>query len=237
MAISDLLVLTLTVGASLACVTPMLRDFLALPDDELRIPRWRGVVPEITDYTTIGIALFGLLVLARQKIRNSTFTLAPGHWIFMAIGPYFMLFLTSWVLKELLPDAWIGNHQDAIFAMIIAPSVPVALFGARKCELRWRVCLLLVGAWLSIVFAWCLLEAIKRPAYRWELIVCGANVFLLAFGSACVAVSIDLARGVRRDWLHYFAVAMLATYAASVVSHWGDMLANWWSDLFVHVIR
>src|SRR4029078_11283542 len=108
--------------------------------------------------------------------------------------------------------------------------------GVPKYELRWRVCLLLVVAWLSIVFVWCLLEPINLPAYRWELIVCGANVFLLAFGSACVAVSIDLVRGVRRDWLHYFAVVMLSTYASSVVLHWGDMLANWWSDLYAHVI-
>ena len=80
--ISDLLILTLTVGFSVACIAPEIRDFLAVPANELGVPRWRGVVPEITGYTAIGVALFGLVVLARQQMRGSPDTTSPGHWIF-----------------------------------------------------------------------------------------------------------------------------------------------------------
>src|SRR5262245_58200956 len=110
MAISDLLVLTLTVSVAMACIAPSIQDFLAIPANELRIPRWRGVAPELTDYTSIGLALFGLLVLARQRLRGSTVALAPGHWIFIAIGPYMMLLLAFWVLQELLPE--LINHPE-----------------------------------------------------------------------------------------------------------------------------
>ena len=45
LAISDLLVLTLTVGTSMACIAPEIRDLLAVPVSEWAIPRWRGIVP------------------------------------------------------------------------------------------------------------------------------------------------------------------------------------------------
>src|SRR5205809_1018899 len=93
LAISDLLVLTMTVGFSLACVTPEIHAFLAIPPQDLRIPRWLGLVPEITDATAIGLSLFGLIVLTRQRFHGSQVPLSPGHWVMTVTGPYLMLLL------------------------------------------------------------------------------------------------------------------------------------------------
>jgi hypothetical protein len=241
--ISDLLVLTLTVSVSLAVVAPALHAFMALPPEELRIPLWLGVVPEVTDYTTIGISLFGLIVLARQWLRRGSFPFQPGHWIFIATCPYFLALLVSGAVHQLLTADWFPSHpghrsvESAFFAAVLMFSVLLARRALQTDELRWRVCLALLLIWLSIAAAECVQEALntKGPLSA-HLLAGGATVYLIAVASMCVAVALDVLRGVRRDWLHYSAMVMLALYAVSYSLHYGALLARWWGNVYARVI-
>jgi hypothetical protein len=87
LAISDLFLLTLTVGIALGIVATDLHEFIALPIEELRIPRWLGVVPSITDYITFGISLFGLITLARLRSRRVAIPCSPGPGFLLRPAP------------------------------------------------------------------------------------------------------------------------------------------------------
>jgi uncharacterized membrane protein len=124
-----------------------------------------------------------------------------------------------------------------LFATVLTLSVVFALPGLRAQEPRWRVCLALILIWLFIGAAECVQKGpnIRGPLSQ-HLLAGGATVYLVGFGSACAAVAIDVLRGKRRDWLHYFAVVMLALYAVSNVLHYGPLLTQWWSDLFFRLL-
>ena len=227
LAISDLLVLTLTVGTSMACIAPEIRDLLAVPVSEWAIPRWRGIVPEIADYMAIGVALFGLIVLARQRLRGSHHTTSPGHWIFIAIGPFMMLLLGMGLLRQFVSVEWTNRHlgwrsvRDGTIALVLAISVLAVLPRVRSQVPRWRVCLLLILLFISIVAVIGVCDAANVGGDYWLYLNNGAVlVFLAALTAACVAIAIDVAQGVRRDWLHYCAIAMLAIYAVSTATHY-----------------
>jgi hypothetical protein len=197
--IGDLLILTFTVSVSLACVTPAIHEFLALPEDQLRIPRWLGVVPELTDSTAFGISLFGSLILARQQLRGSNTPLAPGHWILIATAPYMLLLVVSGALHQCLPVSWwnahleVRNLQEVIFSIVVALSVSFGLPALRIQELRWRTCLALILSWLAIIVVWCAREGANIGGTFWLHILGGAaTAYLAAFATACAAVAIDV---------------------------------------------
>jgi hypothetical protein len=244
LAISDLLVLTLCVGFALACIAPGVRDSLALPVEELRIPKWRLVIPEITDYLTFGMALFGLIVLARQRIRGSIGLTAPGHWIFVAIGPFAFLRLVTGAWHDVLAAYWfekspvlLSTILDVLFGITLVLSLLLLLRGVRTLEPRWRLCLALIVVWLLFGCAWCAFElAQSRGIFRRELIVGFATTYLLAFVAACAAGAIDALKGIRRDWLHYLAIVLLALYAVSNALHHGDLVIKWWHGVLLRLL-
>jgi len=244
MAISDLLVLTLCVSFAMACIAPSLHDILVMPAEDLRISRWRLVAPEVTDYLAFGIALFGSIVLARERIRGSTRPLSPGQWIFVATGPFAALRVMSGAWHEVLAayrfsetPVLFSALNDLLFGIVLCLSLAFSLRGLRGTEPRWRVCLFFVLAWLLAGCAWCALEvAQSRGLFRRELIVAWATAYVSAFLAACVAATIDVHKGIRRDWLHYLAIVLLALFSVSNVLHHGALLAKWWSDLYAHVI-
>src|SRR5262245_23754446 len=83
LAISDLLVLTLSVGLALACVAPSIRDLISSSENA----PWAAITSVVIDYIGIGIGLFGLIVLARERIRGHSLPWSPGHWVLVATAP------------------------------------------------------------------------------------------------------------------------------------------------------
>src|SRR5436853_6110349 len=91
--ISDLLVLTLSIAVAMACAAPGIQDTLSAPESATGDAKWRDVARELTDFSAIGLSLFGLIVLTRQRIRGTISRLEPGHWLLIAAGPYCVVLL------------------------------------------------------------------------------------------------------------------------------------------------
>src|ERR1044072_7958756 len=88
LAISDLIVLTLSLAFATAYATPGIQHILNQTYTLSNLDRWRATSREVADSTAFGLSLFGLLVLARQRIRGAKWQLAPGHWLLIAAGPF-----------------------------------------------------------------------------------------------------------------------------------------------------
>jgi len=143
------------------------------------------------------------------------------------------------VLHQFLPVSWWNAHlemrnlQEVIFSIVVALSVSFGLPALRLQDLRWQSCLALILCWLAIIVVWCAREGANIGGTFWLYILGGgATVYLAAFAAACTAATIDVMRGIRRDWLHYFAILMLAIYAVSIVLHYGDVTVKSWSKLY-----
>ena len=76
LAISDVIVLTLSVAIAFACVAPAYQDALRTN----QVTAWQ-IIPDLFDYLSYGLLIFGLIVLARERIRGSHFALSPGQWL------------------------------------------------------------------------------------------------------------------------------------------------------------
>src|SRR5262245_5070808 len=97
--ISDLLVLTMCVGLTLGLSSPRIREALAQSETDLSVAKWRLVVPRATDSAAFGISLFGLIVLYRQRLRGIC-PMSPGHWVFIATGPFAFTRLVTGAWRE-----------------------------------------------------------------------------------------------------------------------------------------
>src|SRR6476619_3169823 len=122
--ISDLIVLTLSVAFTMASIAPNYQDALRRQD----IRAW-DVAPDLLGYLSIGICLFGLIVLARQRWRREVQPLSPGHSVLVVIGPYSVSALVALWIRPLLfgyaPDSWrvIQPIDDALFILILGVSI------------------------------------------------------------------------------------------------------------------
>src|SRR5262245_37381028 len=98
LAISDLLVLTLCVGFALACGAPGVRSIMKLPGGEENGAKLKAIILAATDNTATGIALFGLVVLVRERVRGKAVPSSPGHWILVTIAPTDVLKLVKYTM-------------------------------------------------------------------------------------------------------------------------------------------
>jgi hypothetical protein len=234
--ISDLLVLNLCVSAALMAISPSLRNTVASADIGFGPPKWRLVLPEVIEHLAFGGALFGLVVLARQRIRGSLF-LSPGHLVFIAAGP--------WALMRLIvADAWrqvltgetgpLRAIDDGLFVLAFGVSLIFTLKNFHVVEPRWRLFLVAIGAWLLLGAAWCILEVVESPwrVFRQQMVGMWTTAWLFAFIIACVLVVIDARRGIHRDWLHFSALAILGLISFSNLIHPEACQLDWWSDCY-----
>jgi hypothetical protein len=243
LAISDLIVLTLSVAFAFACVAPGYQEALR----EGQVTAWQ-VLPDLIDYLAYGLLLFGLIVLARQRIRGSDDALSPGQVLVLVVAPFSTLALMSIPLRSLLwvhfPEnkTWIGASDNGLFILVIGASIALTLPKLRLFERRWRVFLVLVDLWLLVSALWLGLEAVRHfgvltntPWHR-HLIVIGVTFQLLASAAGTVALAIDLLHGIRRDWLHNMGTAAFLMMLVGVIHNWGWSTARWWRDLVFHVL-
>src|SRR5947209_872859 len=94
MAISDLLILTLCVSVAFAFYAGDFQDGL-----KLYALKWHDIVPDLIDVFVMGLWLFGLIVLARQRCRNVSTALAPGHVLIASLGPAQVVALITSVFR------------------------------------------------------------------------------------------------------------------------------------------
>src|SRR5262245_48953149 len=87
LAISDLLVLTLCVGFALGVAAPLIRSMSEMPDEMFRGSRLTAIAVPVSDHLGLGLNLFGLTVLTRERLRSMQYQLSPGHWYFLVTGP------------------------------------------------------------------------------------------------------------------------------------------------------
>jgi hypothetical protein len=242
LAISDLIVLTLTVGFSFAYVAPEFHTALNSPD-----VNWWRLTPEIIDYFAIGLALFGLIVLARQRIRGDRLPAAPGHWILRAVGPYWVLMLAAEMYRP-IAIAYVFRRREVfnaadniLFALVMTSSIAWSAFGLRQIERRWRLCLVLIQAWLLISAVWLVVRSANGLGWIgsfWNrhLLAISFSFWIVAGVMGSAAAIVDLIRGIRRDWLHYVGVASLALETTGVLLSWGKFTAKWWREGLEHLL-
>lgn len=244
LAISDLVVLTLCVAFALACVAPEFHTAINTPGYDLQ-----SIVADLIDELVIGLMLFGLIVVVRQKIRGEKCPLSPGKWILRLIGPYEVLMLAATLLRPIAIAYLFGNTRafraldDLLFAVVIGLSVGWSVGGLRLVEVRWRLCLAAVVIWLSLAVVYELLDAAYElrgirflGSTRRHFTGVMFTASMLAGCTAVVAAAIDAYQRTRRDWLHHLAVAALVLNSISHGLSWGKTVANWWWDLYQHLI-
>jgi len=244
MAISDLVVLTLVVAFAYSCVAPDYQE--ALSQGQISALQ---AAPDLIDYLGQGLLLFGLIVLARQRIRGDLRNLSPGQWIIVAIGPYSVLALAGFLFRPLLEAGFPAHRRlvhacdDTAFTLVIGFSILVSWPAARIPEIRWRICFWLMFLWLLAGALWCAVDAARNfglispttPVLR-HLMAIDVSSQILAGAAMVTAVLIDAAKRVRRDWLHFVGVVALLLLVAHALPTWGGRTARWWQDLYFHLI-
>ena len=250
LSVSHLLLLTLTVGFSLACIAPQIHDTLRMPDEVFRGRKWHSIAGTVAEYLSTGIKLFGLIVLTRQWLRGPSWPLAPGHWFLLVAGPIALFNMADDLATPLVREHWFSNHWKAFDAAnhIIDASLLLAsaLVGVRAAlattDRRWRICL---GILAVLLFDLTLLHAGKAielsgygrgvSFYTRHIIATWGNLHVSLALAILLAVSLEIATKTRRDWLHYLGLVAMFLDTVSIVLSFGPFLAKWWGDLFSHL--
>jgi hypothetical protein len=239
--ISDLIVLTLSIALAMGCAAPGIQDTLHAYESISGQGKWRDVSRELTDYTAIGLSLFGLMVLARQKIRGSAWRFEPGHWLLIAAGPYSVLLLFVIAFQPVGPPGFIMVWPDALLGVVVIASTLFLCLSLQRATWTWEPCLIAVIAWLLSVLGFCVWDAgrtlgfWKSPTSFRAILLIGTSALIVAAVAAFAAVIADIHRRLRRDWLHFCGLATLACHIASFLTTYGDMTIRWWRDLFLHL--
>jgi hypothetical protein len=243
LAISDILILTLSIAFTLACIAPPYHEAIRSGN----VLAW-DVLPDLLDYLAIGIYLFGLIVLARQRIRGSEYAKSPGHWVLAVVGPYSVIALTA-ILGRPFISAYISLGRglaeagdNILFVIVIVCSIAVSLKAVRVLDIRWTVCLVLTYSCLIALAMWLALDAansfglLRGSMWRQHLIAISTSFEVLAGVSALVACVMDRIKRVPRDWLHYCGIIALVLGAIEVSFTWGLFTIRWWRDLYFHLL-
>jgi hypothetical protein len=235
--ISDLLVLTLSIAVAMACAAPGIQDVLTASESASGLGKWNEVARELTDFSAIGLSLFGLIVLARQRIRGTISRLEPGHSLLIAAGPYCIALLFVIAYQRFDRPSFLQIWPDLALAVALGVSVVFSIDGLRRLEWTWKISLLAVVVWLLSCIGFCIWDAGRTLGY-WEApvsfrytILIGTNALTVAGLAVIAAVVVDARRRVSRDWLHFCGVAIVLCNVASYEISFGPSTARWWRGL------
>jgi len=240
LAISDLLMLIFCVSISLAFIAPWIDEIRKMPDEMFRGPKSLAIVIPVLDHLGIGLTFFGLATLTRERWYRRLPSLSPGHWYFLIAGPMVM----SALLTELLNRRG-GPWPVSVYLIQGAFDLTAGIVGAWAIYStplwRWRVCLGLVTAsafFLSTRALYRVTEISGYTGYQYQLhLVALWGTDVIASGAAAVlAVTVDLLRRARRDWLHYFAIVALLLTAMTVGLAFRPILSRFWLDVCSHFL-
>lgn len=242
--ISDLLVLILTVSVSLACIAPHLHDRLNSPDSVSGNPKWHDVAREVSDHTAVGIVLFGLFVLGREKVRGSLGAPSPGQWYLLATGPASdLIFLIATVRPAIAASPGdFAPASDVLLVVVIVFSWIVSSWAIVVTDWQWKICLSFVLLSLLLMagfFIWGIGRSLQWwqgvPAFR-ALIATATTAHILVCAAAFCAVIIDTYNRRARDWLHFAALVPLTLNAFSHTLSFGSMTWKWWINLYYYLL-
>lgn len=244
LAISDLLVLTLTTAFALAWVGAL------GPGDPSQSSPWTGLV-SLFEATFIGLTFFGFAVLVREMFsRGRTLrSLAPGHWWFLIAGLQTLLGLPNYILV-IWSQAWFGQHwvewrifEGVTSALSNLVFAGLWLLAARHAQdRRWRIVLGLKSLEQFIWTAFRTQRTARNLGLAWSphamhffgLI---GSVWICLLIAMLVAVAIDVRHKVRRDWLHYLAVLVIIGESIEFFRAFGPLAARWWQAIYLYVVQ
>src|SRR5947209_740241 len=106
LSIGHLLILTLTCSISLALIAPALHSAWNMPDESYRGSKLAPIAATAVDHLVMGLKLFGLGVLIRERFRSRLIRLSPGHWYFIIAGPIAAFLLMSEMLPHSIHPRW-----------------------------------------------------------------------------------------------------------------------------------
>lgn len=246
LSIGYLLLLTLMIAFALAWGSPYIRPLLSYPAEQFPGGKWIYIATRLAESTIIGLKLFGLVVIVQQWWRGARWRLEPGHWYFVATAIVVVDYLLNVTVLVIQPRGRSASLQNALAGIdtltyFIVGSMCVLAAVAVK-PWRWRSCMGLLAASNYVVVLACAINLVEKfglsvpYSYKYDLPVVYANLDF-AFGLAtCAAVAIDLHQGVRRDWLHYLAVATIVLSTATLFDTTSSPLVEWWTNLVRRVI-
>ncbi len=174
-------------------------------------------------YNTTHAAVFvaaGILVLC--KFRRVPGRLQPGHWLLLITTVSFLLsyatnFVCFFVDRFLEPS--IDFFPLSIFSLMyavmgwfrwIVAAVYVILAVRSREARRWKVAYGTVAATNGITGAGLAMNALF---HTWLLTACFPICFCILAGVLLVVVILDVRRGSRRDWLHWFGMIYVGVAA------------------------
>src|SRR5262245_55893042 len=102
--ISDLIVLTLSVACVFGSIAGQFREALKAPTFGLH-----QIASEFVVCFAIGVSLFGLIVLGRERLLRRESLSSPGHWLLVAVAPYSVLMLAQTLCGPILLT-WMGRE-------------------------------------------------------------------------------------------------------------------------------
>jgi hypothetical protein len=244
LAISDLLVLTLTTAFALAWLEAL------GPGDPAQTSPWTGLI-SLFEATFIGLTFFGFAVLVREMFsRGRTLrSLSPGHWWFLIAGLQTLLSLPNYVIV-IWAQTWFGDGliQWRIFDGVVAAltnAVFAGLWLAAAIYVRdwpWRTVLGLKGL---EQFTWTAFRAqrtLRNMGLAWaphamHFFGVMGTVWICLLIAVLVAVALDLRRKERRDWLHYLAVVVIIGESIEFFRAFGPLAGRWWQAIYLYVVQ
>lgn len=235
LAISDLLLLTLTVAVA----------FGALGHDYRVAFKQFGsngvaLVLVLLDYFSSAVLIFTLLTLGYARLCGRTWQITPGHWLALTTGPVAACGVILTAIRplvtadSLVPDAWRRACEGSVFIAVLLGTMLLGLLAWRSLANRWRfvfAAVLLLQVSLVTWFAVDTLFALDMLIISRIHILSGLiHSELLVLLGILIAAGTDIFLGLRRDWLHYTACLAVGVGSAARAINMNSVLIRWWQD-------
>lgn len=176
-----------------------------------------------------GGAVCSLPIYLARKLKGIPFPVHPGQWLLLISGVMHVLQFAHWGVLQLLDSTvmsdlvlprfvWAGGY--AVISVTAVCLGIVAAVAQRDSRL-WMAFFLIGSARHAVAVLWYLALAMFIDRLDWfgplNLVVSGGIGIVSAALLLCIWQ--DLARGVRRDWMHWAGVAVQLG-SATVTACW-----------------
>jgi hypothetical protein len=242
MGIRDLLLLTLLESAALALAAPQFRLIQAMPLEAFRSSRLLALAPPTLDHLSMGLVLFGLVVLARDRWRGNRFAWSPGHWYFLVMGPVAVYLPLGEYLQQQATGSVLWAHYALLVAVYGTAAVIAVCSVFRTRPLLWRAVPSLLAVSLVLVAT----LAVQRLAemhgnggfqpYRLRVIAGWVTTSIALSATAWTALIADSLRARWHDWLTVLTVVAMTLNAISIGVAFWPILARIWRDFYSFIL-
>jgi hypothetical protein len=241
MGIRDLLLLMLFESAALAFAAPQFRVIQAMPAEAFRSSRLLALGPTVLDHLSMGLVLFGLAVLARDRWHRTRFAWSPVHWYFLIVGPVAAYLPLAVWLQQPVWGPWLTAHYVCL-SLIYGIAALVAFRSVLRTEpRRWRAILGLLTMSLLLVallgaFRLAEMHANALSQYRLHLIAAWVTTSIVLAAAAWTALFADSLRATWHDWLAVVALITMTLNSLSLGIAFWPVLARLWADFYSAIV-